>query len=247
MAAVRVSRINTTAVKSLRLHHPEFVELGPDGALDDRRFLLVDDGRRLYNGKRDTSLVRTTASWDPGSRVLSMTVPSGELVEAVAVRSRPEEVEVYGRQVRGHAIDGPWADAVSDLVGRSLTLIERDDGAWATDSRPATLVSRSSVGLIDGDGRRFRMLFELDGLEAMAEEAWGGRPVRVGEATLLVGDPTPRCAVPSASPDTGCRDRDVLRELLQARKVLDGESCLGVYAEVLEPGVVRVGDEGTLV
>jgi uncharacterized protein len=247
MAAVRVSRINTTAVKSLRLHHPEFVELGPDGALDDRRFLLVDDGRRLYNGKRDTSLVRTTASWDPGSRVLSMTVPSGELVEAVAVRSRPEEVEVYGRQVRGHAIDGPWADAVSDLVGRSLTLIERDDGAWATDSRPATLVSRSSVGLIDGDGRRFRMLFELDGLEAMAEEAWGGRPVRVGEATLLVGDPTPRCAVPSASPDTGCRDRDVLRELLQARKVLDGESCLGVYAEVLEPGVVRVGDEVTLV
>jgi len=247
MAAVRVSRINTTAVKSLRLHHPEFVELGPDGALDDRRFLLVDDGRRLYNGKRDTSLVRTTASWDPGSRVLSMTVPSGELVEAVAVRSRPEEVEVYGRQVRGHAIDGPWADAVSDLVGRSLTLIERDDGAWATDSRPSTLVSRSSVGLIDGDGRRFRMLFELDGLEAMAEEAWGGRPVRVGEATLLVGDPTPRCAVPSASPDTGCRDRDVLRELLQARKVLDGESCLGVYAEVLEPGVVRVGDEVTLV
>jgi uncharacterized protein YcbX len=246
MATARVSRINTTPVKSLRLHHPDSVELGPDGAREDRRFLFVDDGRRLYNGKRDTSLVRTTASWDPGSRVLSMTVPSGEPIEAVAVRSRPEVIEVYGRQVRGHAIEGPWADAVSDLIGRSLTLVERDDGAWATDSRPATLVSESSLALIDGDGRRFRMLLELDGLEALAEEAWGGRRVRVGEATLLVGDPTPRCAVPSASPDTGCRDRDVLRELLERRGSLDGEACLGVYAEVLEPGVVRVNDEVAL-
>jgi uncharacterized protein YcbX len=247
MTEARVSRINTTPVKSMRLQHPASVELGPDGAADDRRFLLVDDGRRLYNGKRDSSLVRTTATWDPGSRVLSMTVPSGELVESTVVRSRPEVVGVYGRQVSGHAIEGPWADAISDLVGRCLTLIERDDGAWATDSRPATLISGSSVGLIDGDGRRFRMLFEIDGLEALAEEAWSGRRVRVGEATLLVGESTSRCAVPSASPDTGCRDRDVLRELLETRGPVDGEPCLGVYAEVLEPGVVRVGDEVTLV
>jgi uncharacterized protein YcbX len=242
MAVARIARINWTPVKSLRLHHPEAVELGADGARDDRRFLLVDDGRRLYNGKRDTSLVRTTAGWDPVSRVLSMTVPSGETIEGVVGRSRPGVVEVYGRQVPAHVVEGPWADALSDLVGRCLTLLERDDGAWATDSRPATLVSRASLGLIDGDGRRFRMLLELDGIEALAEEAWGGRRVRVGEAVLLVGAPTPRCAVPSASPDTGCRDRDVLRELLDVRGPVEGESCLGVYAEVLEPGTVRVGD-----
>ena len=87
------------------------------------------------------------------------------------------------------------------------------------------------------------MLLELDGPAAFAEEEWRSRRVRVGEATLLVGDPTPRCAVPSASPDTGRRDRDVLRELIDARGPVDGEPCLGVYAEVLEPGTVRVGDE----
>jgi len=244
MAVACVSRINTTPVKSLRLHHPEAVELGPDGALDDRRFLLVDDARRLYNGKRDTSLVRTVASWNPASRLLGMTLASGEALEAEAVRGRPEVVEVYGRQVAGHAIEGPWADALSDLVGRSLTLVERADGAWATDSRPATLVSRSSLARIDGDGRRFRMLFELDGLDVHGEDAWEGRQVRVGgEELLLVGRPTPRCAVPSANPDTGRRDRDVLRELIDLRGPVEGEPCLGVYAEVLEPGTVRVGDE----
>ena len=61
--SIRVARINVTPVKSLRLHHPDEVELGLDGAREDRRFLLVDDGRRLYNGKRDTSLVRASAIW----------------------------------------------------------------------------------------------------------------------------------------------------------------------------------------
>lgn len=243
MTAARVSRINMTPVKSLRLHHPESVELGPDGALDDRRFLLVDDGRRLYNGKRDTSLVRASATWDPLARRLELTMPDGALVEGEAVTGGSEVVEVYGRLVRGRVVEGPWADALSDLVGRSLTLVERDDGAWATDSRPATLVSRASLGLIDGDGRRFRMLLELDGLDVLAEEAWTSRRIRVGGATLLVGVPTPRCAVPSARPDTGVRDRDVLRELIEERGRVEGEACLGVYAEVLEQGVVQVGDD----
>ena len=240
--SIRVGRINVTPVKSLRLHHPDEVELGPDGAREDRRFLLVDDARRLYNGKRDTSLVRASATWDDDERRLAVTMPDGTLIEDEAVPKGAALVEVYGRLVRGRVVAGPWADAFSDLVGRSLTLVERDDGAWATDSRPATLVSRGSLGIVDGDGRRFRMLLELDGLHALGEEAWGGQRVRVGEATLLVGQPTPRCAVPSASPDTGVRDRDVLRELIEKRGIVDGEACLGVYAEVLEPGIVRVGD-----
>jgi uncharacterized protein YcbX len=91
------------------------------------------------------------------------------------------------------------------------------------------------------------MLLELDGPDALGEEQWSDRRVRAGDALLLVGRPTPRCAVPSASPDTGCRDRDVLRELFAARGDVDGEACLGVYAEVLEPGTVRVGDEVALV
>jgi uncharacterized protein len=242
---VRVARINVTPVKSLRLHHPAAVPLTSAGARDDRRFLLVDEGRRLYNGKRDTSLVRTSAAWDPATRVLGLTMPTGELVAGEARRATSTLVEVYGRQLRGHVVEGPWADALSDLVGRSLMLVEREDGVWATDARPATLVSQGSLALVDGDGRRFRMLLELDGLDALEEEAWVSRRVRVGEATLLVGGPTPRCAVPSANPDTGVRDRDVLRELIAARGLVDGEPCLGVYAEVLEPGSVQVGDEVT--
>jgi uncharacterized protein YcbX len=242
MADARVARINVTPVKSLSLDHPEEIELVPDGAREDRRFLLVDADRRLYNGKRDTSLCRTSASWDARSRQLELTLPDGTTVEGVVPAGRATVVEVYGRQLRGRVVEGTWADALSDLVNRSLTVVERDEGGWATDDRPASLVSQASLDTIDGDGRRFRMLLELQGVAAHEEDTWRNRRVRVGEATLLVGDSTPRCAVPSASPDTGVRDRDVLRELLEKRGPVEGEPCMGVYAEVLEPGVVRIGD-----
>jgi uncharacterized protein YcbX len=243
MADARVARINVTPVKSLRLDHPDEIELVADGAREDRRFLLIDAERRLYNGKRDSTLVRTSAAWDAGSRHLELTLPDATTVGGEVEPGTPTVVEVYGRSLHGRIVDGPWADALSDLVGRSLTLVERDDGGWATDDRPASLVSRASLDTIDGDGRRFRMLLELDGPAAHGEDEWRNRRVRVGGVTLLVGDPTPRCAVPSTSPDTGVRDRDVLRELLEQRGPADGEACMGVYAEVLEPGVVRVGDE----
>jgi len=247
MADVHVARINVTPVKSLRLNHPEAIELVADGAREDRRFLLVDGDRRLYNGKRDLGLVRTSAAWDAETRHLQVTLPGGVVVEDEVGDGQPTVVEVYGRSLRARLVAGPWADALSDLVGRSLTLVERDDGGWATDDRPASLVSRASLDTIDGDGRRFRMLLELEGAPAHAEDEWRNRRVKAGGAMLLVGDPTPRCAVPTASPDTGVRDRDVLRELLEKRGPIEGEACMGVYAEVLEPGLVRVGDAVELV
>ena len=70
MPLARVSRINVSPVKSFRLHHPDAVWLDRQGAADDRRFLLVDARRRLYNGARDTVLVRAEAAWDAGSRRL---------------------------------------------------------------------------------------------------------------------------------------------------------------------------------
>ena len=238
----RVARINVAPVKSLRLHHPDAVWVDRRGAAEDRRFLLVDHDMRLYNGNRDAVLVRAAASWDPESRHLTMTLPKAGTLAGDVVRGAPAVVSVYGRRVSGHVVHGPWAGALSDLVGRKVTLVEREDGARATDVRPVTLISHASLGIVGGDGRRFRMMLEIDGLAAMEEESWCNRRVRVGDATLLVRELTHRCAFPSVDPDTGRRDRDIVRELIDLRNEIDGRPCLGVYAEVLSPGLVCVGD-----
>lgn len=243
MSPACISRINVTPVKSLRLHHPDVLWLDRHGAVDDRRFLLVDERQRLYNGNRDAALVCAEATWDACSRRLAITVPGVGTVAEDVVRGSPTVVDVYGRQVRGHTVEGPWGPALSELVGRSLTLVEREQGVFGTDIRPVTLISQASLDLLDGDGRRFRMLLEIEGLHALEEATWRDRRLHVGDATLLVGRPTPRCAFPSADPDTGRRDRDVLRELTSARGNVQGQPCLGVYAEVIKPGLVRVGDD----
>jgi uncharacterized protein YcbX len=239
----RIARINVTAVKSLALDHPVAVELTTAGAVDDRRFFLVDDGGRLYNAKRDTLLVRSRATWHRTTGALTVLLPDGVSVAAEVAYDRDMVTEIYGRSVSGRRVVGPWAEALSDVAGRAVTLVERVEGAWATDSRPATLMGQSSLAVFGDDGRRFRMLFELDGMSAYEEDTWRSRRLRIGEIVLLAGEPTPRCVVPSANPDTGAKDMDMLRELLAVRGPIDGDPCLGVYAEVLEPGVVRVGDE----
>ena len=61
------------------------------------------------------------------------------------------------------------------------------------------------------DGRRFRMTFTVDGVEAHAEDGWLGRPVRIGEAVVRPGGNIGRCAVTTQDPDTGIRSLDTLQ------------------------------------
>ena len=52
----------------------------------------------------------------------------------------------------------------------------------------------------------------------------------------------PRCALTTRHPETGERDADTLRWLASYRRADDGEVYCGLYADVVEPGTVRVGD-----
>ncbi len=51
-----------------------------------------------------------------------------------------------------------------------------------------------------------------------------------------------RCAITTRNPLSGERDADTLRWIAESRPRTDGEICFGVYADVVEPGAVRVGD-----
>lgn len=246
-SSASVVQINVTPVKGLALANPASVELTRAGARDDRRFLLVSEDGRLVNGKRiGGGLALARAEWDPETEVLTLTLADGSVVSDQIHRGEPAVTEVYGRSLSGFAVAGPFAEPLSDLAGLAVRLIERAEGGWATDSRPATIVSRASLDAFGGEGRRFRMLLEVDGVDAHAEDGWQGVELQIGAARLLVEAPTPRCALPSYDPDTAVRDRDMLREILAARGPIDGQACLGVFAEVIEPGVVHVGDRVVL-
>jgi len=241
-----VARISTTPVKSLGLAHPERVELTERGVAEDRRFYLVNEDGRLVGGSTHGPLVQVRPEWD-GTR-LALTFPDGGRVEAEVELGEAVTTDFYGqRAVRGRRVVGPWAEALSSFRGAELSLVRVDDDSFATDICPATLVSDGTLAALGGlDGRRFRMLFELEGCGPFEEDGWDGSVVRAGEALLRLAGPVPRCVVTTQDPATGVRDHDTLRVIRTVRgDSADGQIHCGMYADVVAPGAVVLGDAVT--
>lgn len=250
----RVARISIAPVKALHVVNPEEVELGPHGVAGDRRFWLVDADRRLVNGKRHPELMRVRPEWDEASRRLGLHFPDGSLVEGMVEPGEPFSAELYRTPHPSRTVPGPWQAALSAFAGEPLTLLwseggaqdrGRDHGGWASVvSRGSLERLRAEAGAAEPvDGRRFRMLFEIDGVEAHEEDTWLGNRVAIGDAVIVpVGD-VGRCAVTTCDPDTAISDFDTLKVLAGYRP--DGVTeplPFGMYCDVAVPGRVRVGD-----
>src|SRR5690242_15828826 len=154
---------------------------------------------------------------------------------------------MYGYPLASRSVVGPWEQAISDFAGERLTLL------WADDCAPdrlhagtASIVSRASLDRLaeecgeDGlDARRFRMLFEIDGVDAHEEDGWIGGRVRIGSATVQLNGDVGRCAVTTHDPETGVATVDTLKALARYRREGRTEQLpFGVYGSVVEPGLV---------
>jgi uncharacterized protein YcbX len=250
----RVVRISIAPVKALGLVHPDEVTLEAGGVVGNRRFWLRDQTGRLFNGKRDGALQQIRPEWDEPTRRLALTFPDGTHVDGVVELGAHVEHEMYSwHRVRSRTVQGPWQDAISRFVGRPLELLWADDGAVDRTPRGGTvsLVSRASLERLrteagvdeQVDGRRFRMLFEIDGVDAHEEDDWLGTQVRIGEATIVLNGDIGRCIVTSRDPDSGIVDLPTLETLVRYRREGRSEPLpFGVYGAVAVPGRVHIGD-----
>ena len=66
----------------------------------------------------------------------------------------------------------------------------------------------------------------------------------IGAAAVRVLGQIPRCVVTTMDPDTGDKDFNTLTQLARTRQRIGGRGGLpfGMYAEVVEPERVTVGD-----
>jgi len=249
----RVVRISVAPVKSLGLVHPDKVTLEPGGVTGNRRFWLLDEQGALYGGKRDGALVTIHPDWDESTRRLALTFPDGARVEGVVELGDAVDAELYRLPRPSHRVIGPWEEAICGYIGRRLTLLWADDSAIdrTPEGGTVSLVSRGSLECLgdelgaaeEVDGRRFRMLFEIDGVGAHEEDGWIGAEVRIGEATVVFNGDIGRCIVTSRHPETGVVDLATLVTLAAYRREGRTEDLpFGIYGAVVTPGRVRVGD-----
>ena len=251
----QVARISITPVKSMALLNPDEVMLTEVGVPWDRLFYLAAENGHLFATRRKGKPTQPVMpAYDPELERLSLAFPDGSVVEGPASElGEPLVTDFYGRPVRAHVVNGPWEATLSAYLETSARLARCDRPGDGTDVYHATLMSSASVAEVarrgehggDLDGRRFRMTFELDGCTAHEEDTWAGRPIRIGKARLRVYGQVPRCVVTTKHPDTGLKDFDTLKVITAYRDLMPDRTGIpfGMYAEVEQPGRVRVGDD----
>jgi uncharacterized protein len=257
--SVRISRIAIAPVKGLALQQPDAVELGRNGVAEDRRLHMVDAGGRLVNDKNALRLMLVESDLDLEAGTFALHFPEGDAVAGELALGEPITTIFYGRPVAGNVLVGPWAAALSEWVGLDVRFVMSEKLGAAIDrgaGSSVSIISQASVseiaragGAEQLDARRFRMLFEVEGVGPYAEETWIGRDVQIGDAVVRPHGNVGRCVVTTCDPDTAERDFDTLKVLAEHRKDVETSEPLplGVVGEVVTPGRVRVGDRVALV
>jgi uncharacterized protein len=222
------------------------VGVAAGGLEGDRRWVVAEvaGGKRIANkrGPTDARLRACRARLDPGGELV-VTLPDG------------------GATATGVA---SVAEALSDLLGRRLTLVEHPGGGdrfartgGHHDFAPLHLLTTRTLANMravapesDWDVRRFRPNLVLDDgavpgelteRELLGAELRGSSGLR-----LRVGLPTPRCVVPTRAREDLRSDPALLKAIADQSRWELGPfgrpACLGAYAEVAVGGRLAVGE-----
>lgn len=252
-----VTALSITPVKGTQLRAVERVTLDGSGVRENRRFFLIDESGEMVNATHLGALQTIVSTYSDDERQLSLAFPDGLTVEDEVQLGEEVQTSFYRQPMPARLVEGEWSETISQYVGQPLRLVEA--GAAGAVDRGAegavTLISRSSLAQLaeraersNVDGRRFRMLIEVDGIEAHEEDSWVGQRLAVGEAVLGGRGHVGRCVITNRHPETGDIDLQTLKILGRYRRDADTTEpvAFGIYGEVLRPGAISVGDSVTL-
>ena len=208
------------------------------GAAGDRLYAVRDGAGKLGSGK-------TTRRFGRMDGLFRFRASYGDEADgpvAAPLISFPD-----GREIRG---DDPAVHALlSERLGSAVTL-SREAEVPHFDQGPVHLLTTASLRALEGalegefasgtiDERRFRPNLVVDAPgDDFEEDGWLGRELTVGDGTRLrVVGRTERCAMVGFAWEELRAEPALLKGVGRANEV-----CIGVYAEVIEPGTVRLGD-----
>ncbi len=90
---------------------------------------------------------------------------------------------------------------------------------------------------VDADRRRLRTNVIVETAEPFEEEGWVGHEVAIGDVRLSVVERVERCRTIDLAQDGVATTTPWLKALASGR-----ELCVAVYADVVDPGSLAVGD-----
>ena len=217
-------------VKSMAGISTAEAEVGLDGIEGDRRYAFVRSDQAGRNG----------FPWMTARQSARMLWYKPELPQ---VRVRTPEGSMCD-------VDDPaLRDGLASQLGHSVFLLKCDRGTF--DCQHISVFSLASLSALAAevgcpiDRRRFRanLYVEPASGRAFEEDSWTGCLLQIGEGALIgVTKRDSRCVIVNLDPESGEQDPTVLKTIAQRH-----EGKVGVYANVVRPGKIRVGDEVRMV
>lgn len=213
----------------------EQAHLTINGFVGDRRYAFVREHLAATNGfpwmtgREKTKFILYAPRFER--------TPSPDDWDVPVVVETPEgrELEIGDRRL---------CDEIAALYGHPVFLFKTKRGNF--DSQHVSLFSTHTLAQLEAesasqiDVRQFRANLVIEPADAIpfVEDAWVGRVLKIGDTALVgVTKKDSRCMMINLDPDTAEQNPAVLRTVARHH-----DECAGVYANVIVPGVVGVGD-----
>jgi uncharacterized protein YcbX len=222
---MRVLELRRYPVKAMGGESLQSVRLDARGLEGDRWF-AVEDGDGHFASGKDTRRFRR----------------HDEVFEYAASSADGQVVVRHGE--RSWTVGDPALDAELSEAMRTRVAVRPETGVPHHDDGQVSLIGSASLEwcrqhlAVDTDRRRLRPNVVVETLEPFIEETWIGQLVQVGDVQLRVVSRIERCRTVDLAQDGVADTTPLLKALGRSRDV-----CLGVYADVVGPGSLSIGDE----
>jgi uncharacterized protein YcbX len=236
MKLATIKQIYLYPVKSMRGVEVNEAHLSIHGFLGDRRFAFV----------QSALAATSTFPWMTAREKPPLLLHAPRFARMPAPEDKHVPVLVRTPEGDEYAVTDPrLCEHVGRMLGGPVFLLRNGRGNF--DTQQVSLISYASVAQLEKEGattidpRQFRANLYIEPAEGVpfVENDWVGRVLKLGDtAQIGVTSEDERCMMINLNPDTAIQDPAVLRTVTK-----NHGQHMGIYANVVVPGVVRVGDE----
>lgn len=244
----RVAHLVRHPIKSAGFEHVDAAALAPGAAFPfDRVWAVAHAAARLADppawaeklqflrGWGSADLMAVACQSDPAARAVTLSHP-----RRPTETFRPDDPQDAARLIDWlrplWPANRPEPVRVVAVPGQAMT--DQDQPLVSINSLSSLADLSARMGR-DLSLHRWRGNIWVEGWAPMAELDLVGQDITFGDVRLRVVEPIGRCRATGANPETGAQDADTMGALQAAY----GHTDFGVFARVLTPGTVALGDE----
>ena len=256
---MKISKLYKYPIKSLTPFETESLSLNSHGYID---------GDRLFGFRFNNSGERTDLTWQRKTnfaalmhmpQIARLKVNYNELDRKMKIESEGKVIVNENVDTAREIIEKKFTDYVlstdSELIKKfperfPFLLVGGDDGNnfHDTSSGGVTLHSQESLEDLkkitgfDLSHTRFRTNIIIEDSEPWNELNWIGKKININQNNFVVEKAVPRCLAINCNPETGVRDHNLLKSMLQIQDARPPEFAIKLIPQELK-GIINIGDE----